>query len=84
SSVAHDSHHIVAAGVSDNALAGAINAVVNCKGGLAVADAGGQPRARLPLPLAGLISTEPAELVARGYAECDRRAKELGSGLAAP
>ncbi len=84
SSVAHDSHHIVAAGVSDNALAGAINAVVNCKGGLAVADAGGQPLARLPLPLAGLISTEPAELVARGYAECDRRAKELGSGLAAP
>ncbi len=84
SSVAHDSHHIIAAGVTDKALASAINAVVNSKGGLVVADEDGQVLARLPLPLAGLISPEPAETVARGYAECDCRAKELGTKLAAP
>ncbi|MDD4102621.1 MAG: adenine deaminase [Kiritimatiellae bacterium] len=84
SSVAHDSHHIIAAGVNDTALASAINAVVADKGGLAVTADGGQVLARLPLPLAGLISPEPAETVAHGYAECDLRAKDLGSALTAP
>ncbi|MDD3545032.1 MAG: adenine deaminase [Kiritimatiellae bacterium] len=84
SSVAHDSHHIVAAGVTDTALASAINAVVNDKGGLAVAEQDGRILARLPLPLAGLMSPEPAEAAAHAYAQCDRRAKELGSVLAAP
>ncbi len=40
--------------------------------------------ASLPLPLAGLISADPIETVARAYADCDRLAKILGSKLTAP
>jgi len=84
SSVAHDSHHIIATGATDEALAAAINEIVARKGGLAVADDNRKILAALPLPLAGLISPEPAETVARAYADCDRLAKILGSHLSAP
>lgn len=84
SSVAHDSHHIIAAGVTDEALAAAINEVVLRKGGLAVADNNRKILTALPLPLAGLMSIEPAEVVARAYSDCDRLAKILGSHLTAP
>ena len=83
-SVAHDSHHVIAIGASDDALAAAINEVVHHSGGLAVADSNRKILTSLPLPLAGLISTEPAEQVARAYSDCDRLAKSLGSPLAAP
>ena len=84
SSVAHDSHHVIAAGVTDEALAAAINEVVLNKGGLAVADNNRRILTSLPLPLAGLISLEPAETVARAYADCDALAKILGTRLTAP
>ena len=84
SSVSHDSHHIIAVGASDEALAAAINEVILHRGGLAVADSNRKILASLPLPLAGLMSTEPAERVARAYSDCDRLAKILGSRLTAP
>ena len=84
SSVAHDSHHMIAAGVTDEALAAAINEVVLNKGGLAVADNNRKILTSLPLPLAGLMSLEPAETVARAYADCDALAKILGTRLTAP
>jgi adenine deaminase len=84
SSVAHDSHHIIAVGATDEALAAAINEVIMRQGGLAVADNNRKILASLALPLAGLISTEPAEVVARAYSDCDRLAKILGSQLTAP
>jgi adenine deaminase len=84
SSVAHDSHHIVAAGATDEALAAAINEVVMRRGGLAVADNNRKILMSLPLPLAGLISAEPAEIVARAYSDCNALAKILGAKLAAP
>ena len=84
SSVAHDSHHIVAIGANDDALTAAINEVINLKGGLAVADNNRKVLASLHLPLAGLMSVLPAEEVARAYSDCDRLAKLLGSKLAAP
>jgi len=83
-SVAHDSHHVIAIGASDDALAAAINEVVYHRGGLAVADSNRKILTSLPLPLAGLISTEPAERVAKAYSDCDRLAKILGSSLSAP
>jgi len=83
-SVAHDSHHIIAVGASDDALAAAINEVVHHRGGLSVADSNRKILTSLPLPLAGLISTEPAEQVAKAYSDCDRLAKILGSPLSAP
>lgn len=82
SSVAHDSHNVVAVGCSDSDIIGAINAVIESKGGLAVFG-GGQAHV-LALPVAGLMSTMPAEDVASAYVMLDRRAKELGSRLRAP
>ncbi|MCE9631914.1 MAG: adenine deaminase [Planctomycetia bacterium] len=82
SSVSHDSHNIVAVGTSDADLARAVNLVIAAKGGLSVV--GGGDDAILPLPIAGLMSDRPGAEVAAAYAEIDRRAKALGSRLAAP
>jgi adenine deaminase len=82
SSVAHDSHNIVAVGADDDALTAAVNRVIARRGGLAVVGGGGT--ADLPLPIAGLMSDRPGTEVARRYAALDRRAKALGSRLDAP
>ncbi len=84
SSVAHDSHNIIAVGATDSAIVTAINEVIMHKGGLAVSSDNAKIIAVLPLPLAGLMSPEPAETVASRYADCDRLAKILGSPLKAP
>lgn len=82
SSVAHDSHNIVAVGTSPEELACAINAVIESQGGLAVCD--GSECDVLPLPIAGLMSPDDGLTVAARYSALDRRAKELGSPLRAP
>ncbi len=82
SSVAHDSHNIVAVGVDDVALAAAVNLVIAHRGGLSVVGRG--RRAVLPLPIAGLMSKLDGRTVARRYSEIDRQAKRLGSKLDAP
>jgi adenine deaminase len=80
-SVAHDSHNLLAVGTDDASLARAINALVECRGGLAVAD--GPTVHTLPLDVAGLMSRDGAAVIA-GYERLDRAAKALGSPLAAP
>ncbi|MFQ6054222.1 MAG: adenine deaminase, partial [Candidatus Bathyarchaeia archaeon] len=82
SSVAHDSHNVVAMGANDRDLCGAINRVRELNGGL-VAYRGGAV-AELPLPVAGLMSTEPAGDVAERASELNRAAASLGCGLASP
>lgn len=82
SSVAHDSHNIVAIGENDRDLVAAINAVIDSRGGLALSC--DQKTQLLPLPVAGLMSTEPCENVAKTYANLDRSAKTLGCRLDAP
>jgi adenine deaminase len=82
SSVAHDSHNIVAVGVSDADLVSAINAVIAHKGGISVVD--GSSVDVLALPIAGLMSDADGYDVANMYATLDHRAKELGSTLRAP
>ena len=84
SSISHDSHNLIAIGTSDDAIAAALNEVIHHKGGLAVADSNRKILTSLPLPLAGLISADPIETVARAYSDCDRLAKILGSRLTAP
>jgi adenine deaminase len=82
SSVAHDSHNIVAVGVSDTDIARAVNIIIESQGGIsAVSDAGEKV---LPLPVAGIMSDLHYEEVARRYRELDAFAKELGSRLTAP
>jgi adenine deaminase len=83
SSVAHDSHNIVAVGVDDESLAAAINLVIGERGGVSCyADANQQQV--LGLPVAGLMSTQDGYKVAEAYTSIDRMAKELGSTLQAP
>ncbi len=82
SSVAHDSHNIVAVGCDDASLAAAVNLVIRHRGGLSVAAPGRS--AVLPLPIAGLMSDRDGRTVARRYIELDRWAKRLGSRLDAP
>jgi adenine deaminase len=82
SSVAHDSHNVVAVGATDEDLARAVNEVIRHRGGLAVATS--DSIESLPLPIAGLMSDLPAPDVARCYADLDGRAKQLGCTLAAP
>ena len=82
SSVAHDSHNVVAVGASDEELCAAVNMVLEIGGGLSLVS-GGQ-RLLLPLPVAGLMSTDPIESVAAEYDRLDRAAKDLGSNLRAP
>ncbi len=82
SSVAHDSHNVVAVGADDRSLAAAVNAVMEARGGLAYADEG--RREVLPLPIAGLMSNQPAEQVAAAYERLTRTARNAGSPLRAP
>lgn len=82
SSVAHDSHNIVAVGTSDEALAQAVNLVIEARGGLAAV--GPDSHRLLPLPIAGLMSDRPGPEVAAAYTELDQFAKALGSPLTAP
>lgn len=79
SSVAHDSHNIIAAGVSDEGIAAAINAVIAAKGGLAVAK--GNHTEVLPLPVGGLMTDRPAEEVAQAYTRLNIMLKEDGCPL---
>jgi adenine deaminase len=79
SSVAHDSHNIIAVGAADEDLCDAVNAVIGHRGGLAVSC--GRLRDVLPLPIAGLMSPEDGRSVARDYARLRDHARTLGSSL---
>jgi adenine deaminase len=83
SSVAHDSHNLIAAGVDDADILAALRAVVETGGGMAFVQ-GGEIRARLPLPVAGLMSDEPLDEVCRGIRRLREAARQSGSKLEAP
>jgi adenine deaminase len=82
SSVAHDSHNIIAVGTSDKDLCRAVNALAESKGGIAVIN--GEEEIVLPLPVGGIMSAEDVHTVAEKYSALDKKAKELGSKLIAP
>lgn len=82
SSVAHDSHNIVAIGTDDESLSRAINLLVKNRGGLACV-VGNNERV-LPLPYAGIMSGSDGYEVAAKYRQLDRMAKESGCLLNAP
>lgn len=82
SSVAHDSHNIIVVGVDDDSMAAAVNLIIEHKGG--VSAVGLESPMILPLPVAGLMSAEDGDRVARAYQSIDRYAKALGSKLSAP
>ena len=83
SSVAHDSHNIVAVGVDDESLCEAVNLLIEQRGGVSAVSE--EKMMVLPLPVAGLMSNEDGYKVAADYTAIDKFVKEkLGSGLAAP
>ena len=83
SSVAHDSHNIIAVGVDDESICKAVNLLILNTGGLSAVNK--QTQKVLPLPVAGLMSDKDAWQVSMDYTELDTFAKQvLGSGLHAP
>ncbi len=83
STVAHDSHNIIAVGTTDESLSRAINQLVECKGGVSAVSH--EQSHVLPLPVAGLMSTADGAEVARLYTKIDDFTKEvLGSTLTSP
>jgi len=83
SSVAHDSHNIVAVGVDDLSLKRAINLVIQQKGGVSAVSINNEKV--LGLPVAGLMSADDGYKVAAAYTAIDNMVKqELKSTLAAP
>ncbi len=83
SSVAHDSHNIVAVGCDDDSLAKAINLIIKAKGGVSCVDDKGNEKI-VALPVAGLMSADDGYKVAAAYTAIDKMAKMLGSTLSAP
>lgn len=82
SSVGHDSHNIIAVGVSDEALCKAVNLIIENKGGVcAVTDS---EEKIVPLPVAGIMSDKSAQEIGAAYATLDAMAKKMGSTLRAP
>jgi adenine deaminase len=86
SSVAHDSHNIVAVGVDDASIAAAVNLVIEAGGGVSVVNGANNNATNLvlPLPVAGLMSAADGFEVASTYISIDLAAKALGSNLEAP
>ncbi|HEY4877466.1 MAG TPA: adenine deaminase [Puia sp.] len=82
SSVAHDSHNIVAIGVDDENLCRAVNLIIEKKGGISCVD--DKTELILSLPVAGLMSNENGYEIAKAYTTIDAMAKYLGSKLSAP
>ena len=82
SSVAHDSHNVVAVGADDNMIAKAVNLIIEEKGGVAAVSE--TIEEILPLGIAGLMSDQDGFEVGRSYTKVDALAKELGSTLTAP
>jgi len=82
SSVAHDSHNVIAVGADDDSLSRAINLVIENRGGLAAVD--GSAERVLQLPVAGLMSILPADEVASVYTHLDQQVKKMGSTLRSP
>ena len=83
SSVAHDSHNLVAVGAGDRDILQAIKELERLQGGLVVV-AGGRVISSLPLPLAGLLSNEPLKTVAEKLARLEQAASDLGCSLPSP
>lgn len=81
-SVAHDSHNIIAVGCSDEDIARAINLLVYTKGGMVACSE--TEFALLPLPIAGLMSLEEGSRVAEEYERANKLAHEFGCTLNSP
>ncbi|MDD5190867.1 MAG: adenine deaminase C-terminal domain-containing protein, partial [Dehalococcoidales bacterium] len=81
--VAHDSHNIIAIGTNDSDIYAAINEIKKMQGGLVVNNSG-KTLARLPLPVAGLLSDKPLREVVAALEQVEKAAATLGVKIATP
>ncbi len=85
STVAHDSHNIVAVGADDASICAAVNALIRCKGGIAAVDGQSGETRVLALPIAGLMSDQDGYALSLEYAALDEWTKScLSCTLRAP
>lgn len=84
SSVAHDSHNVIAVGTNDADIAEAVNLVMRAGGGLSAACWMEHVAQVLPLPVAGLMATGTCEEVGHAYGKLDKLVKAWGSPLRSP
>lgn len=82
STIAHDSHNIIALGCSDAEIVKAVNALVESKGGFCVTD--GERVEQLPLPIGGLMSPLRGEELGQRHKQLKTMAKEIGCPFSAP
>lgn len=82
SSVAHDSHNLIAVGADDHSICQALNLLIENQGGVCAVS--GEESRLVPLPIAGLMSALPGYEVSARYAEVENLARRLGSPLRAP
>jgi len=83
SSVAHDHHNLIVAGADDESMMTAARRVGALHGGMVVAN-GARVLAEVPLPLGGLMSGEPVEVVTRQVEAAVAAARALGARLHDP
>ncbi|MAB49818.1 MAG: adenine deaminase [Flavobacteriaceae bacterium] len=81
-SIGHDSHNIIAVGVSDEAICKAVNLIIENEGGICAVS--NTEQKVVALPVAGIMSDKDAETIGKQYSELDKMAKQLGSKLHAP
>jgi adenine deaminase len=81
-SVAHDSHNIIAVGVTDREIADAINMIVDAQGGMSIVSS--EETEILKLPIAGIMSDMPVTAMAGRYERLTEIARSLGCRLDAP
>lgn len=84
SSVAHDSHNIVAVGVDDESICKAVNLIIERKGGVSLHDPSTGESQIVALPVGGLMSADDGYRVAEAYSLIDKASKNLGSNLGSP
>ena len=82
SSVGHDSHNIIAIGVSDEAICKAVNLIIENRGGVCAVN--NLEEKIVSLPVAGIMSDKSAKEIGKAYAALDVMAKQMGSTLRAP
>lgn len=80
STVAHDSHNIVATGTNDDDLLMAIQVTADMKGGLVVVE-GGKPIVSLPLPIAGLMSDLDYQVIHERIKEVNKALERIGCSM---
>ena len=83
SSIVHDSHNIIAVGISDKDIFTAVKEIERLQGGLVIA-ADSKVLASLALPIAGLLSDQPLEVVVSKLEGLEKIATELGTTLSSP